>query len=131
MYHGANGMRPDLVPVGGDGGAGLDGSGELEGTRGTVIIARDGRVRRVLDRVAAHIQSAPHATTSIRRYVLARPGALNGGLAGGRVVGGPSLVPGPVDRVGKDTTVGASQRERGKNERGEADHFFCLLGRVV
>ena len=52
VYHGADGMRPDLVPVSGDGRASSDGGGQLESTRRAVIIASNLRVRRISDWVA-------------------------------------------------------------------------------
>ena len=63
-------------------------------------------------------------------YSLRRQWALDRSLTGGRVVRSPALVPGAVDGVGEDTTVSAGQREGGKSEGDEADHCFCLLGRV-
>ena len=60
MYHGANGMRPDLVPVGGDFVAGLCGSRELERTRRAVVVARNRGVSGVGDGVATgQVSSAP------------------------------------------------------------------------
>ena len=52
-YHGAVRVRPDLVPVGGDGRTGRGSRGELQSTRSAVIVASQGRVRRVRDGVAA------------------------------------------------------------------------------
>ncbi len=45
-------MGPDLIPVRGDGRASLDGRGQLERTGAAVVVAVDGRVRRVSDGVA-------------------------------------------------------------------------------
>ena len=51
-YHRAVGVGPDLVPVGGDGRASLDGSSKLKSTGGTIIIAGKGCGCRILDGVA-------------------------------------------------------------------------------
>ena len=60
MYHGANGMRPDLVPVGGDLVAGLCGPRKLERAGRTVIVARNRGVSGVGDGVATgQVSSAP------------------------------------------------------------------------
>lgn len=84
-------MRPDLVPVGGDGRAGGDGrSGQLEGTGATVVIAGDVGVSGILDGVA----TAPTSDSDIlsaggMRGLLGGPGTLDGGLACGGVVRSP------------------------------------------
>ena len=51
-HHGAVGVRPDLVPVRGDRVARLSVRSELECARSAVVVAGDGGVSRVSDRVA-------------------------------------------------------------------------------
>ena len=51
-YHGAVRVGPDLVPVGRDGRASRDGSGQLKSTRGTVVVASNLGVSGIGDGVA-------------------------------------------------------------------------------
>lgn len=84
-------MGPDLIPVRGDGRASLDGRGQLERTRAAVVVAVDGRVRRVSDGVAVEREKWFRQDVIANKfcvgYALARPRALDSGLTSGRVVG--------------------------------------------
>ena len=65
--HGADGVRPDLVPVRCDGRAGSDGRGQLEGAGGTVVIARDLGIGGIGNGVAARSRTSdehPYETFS-------------------------------------------------------------------
>lgn len=68
-YHGTGVVRPDLVPVGSDGGAGFDArGGQLESTGGAVVVAREGRVGCILDRVATHTRGVSDRSAK-QKYV--------------------------------------------------------------
>lgn len=51
-YHGTNVVWPGVVPVGSDSLTSRDRSSQLEGTRGTIVVAGESGVSRVSDRVA-------------------------------------------------------------------------------
>lgn len=53
VYHGADGVRPRVVPVSGDGRTGLDVRGKLESTRGSIIVAGELSISGIGDGVAA------------------------------------------------------------------------------
>ena len=87
--HRAVRVRPDLVPVRGDGLACDGGRAELERAGRAVVVAGERRVRGVLDRVAGREgrrQVGVQAREAGERSVLARPRALDRGLANGGVV---------------------------------------------
>lgn len=61
-------MGPNLVPVGRDSRPGLHCRGKLQSTRGTVVIAGDGRVSGNCDRIAGKIVSKENDPISITAY---------------------------------------------------------------
>ena len=63
-------VRPDLVPVGGDGLASDGGRTELESAGRAIVVARKGWVSRVLDRVAREYELRRHSATWSKSYVL-------------------------------------------------------------
>lgn len=89
LYHRPNVMNP-LVPVCRDRRTSLNGSGELEGARGAVVVTSNLRVGHVRDRVTLEVrfrmtefQHGPH--------VLGGPRTLDSDLTGGWAVRSPDM----------------------------------------
>ena len=96
-YHGADGMRPGVIPVGRDLRARSDGGGQLKSTGATTVIARKLRIGGVGDGVAKDqmdhsCQKKKKKSTASKYYLLRGPGPFDGGLADRGVVWGPEQV---------------------------------------
>jgi hypothetical protein len=91
-------MRPNNVPVSGDGRTGGYSSRELATRRGAIIVACKCRIRRVLDRVTRK-QSELEIVICKKEHLLGCPRALNSALSRWAVIRLPSVVKCGADGV--------------------------------